>query len=102
MQIRFQHIFLLSAFCLQLLLNGSSLPPADHENGNNPGHALRERISINEGWRFMRYAGEPDSLIYDVRPDVNDRNDNVVADTKPTEAVSISSSRFVLKPWILP
>jgi beta-galactosidase len=63
---------------------------------------LRKRISINEGWRFMRYTTEPDKLVYDVRPAVTDRNDNKVADSKPTEAVSIASAEQVLKKWILP
>lgn len=62
----------------------------------------RERTSINTGWKFMRYPGEADKLIYDLRPEVTDRNDNVVADTKPTEAVSVSASSQVLKKYILP
>lgn len=62
----------------------------------------RERISLNQGWRFLRVTTNPDKLIYDVRPDVIDRNDNVVADSKPTESVSVESSDQVLKKWILP
>jgi beta-galactosidase len=62
----------------------------------------RERISVNQGWKFMRYNSMPDKLIYDVRPDITDRNDDKVADSKPTEAVSVSASEPVLKPWILP
>ncbi len=62
----------------------------------------RERISINEGWRFMKYAANPDNLIYDVRPKIEDANDNKVADSKPTEAVKIESTESVLKNWILP
>ena len=62
----------------------------------------RERISINDGWRFMRYESDPDNLIYDVRPEVTDRNDNKVADSKPTEAIKAATSNNVLKRWILP
>lgn len=62
----------------------------------------RLHISIHDGWRFMRYDTEPDKLIYDVRPAVTDRNDNVVADTKPTESIAITSENDVLKKWILP
>ncbi|HVU58667.1 MAG TPA: beta-galactosidase GalB [Puia sp.] len=62
----------------------------------------RERLSIDEGWRFMRYAGEPDSLIYDARPVVTDRNDNKVADTRASEAAVALASTHALKPWILP
>ena len=50
----------------------------------------------------MRYTAEPDKLMYDERPAITDRNDNVVADTKPTEAVMVGSSEKVLKKWILP
>ncbi|HKO80703.1 MAG TPA: beta-galactosidase GalB, partial [Chitinophagaceae bacterium] len=69
---------------------------------NDAGIAYRERISINEGWKFMRYNNEPDKLIYDIRPEVRDRNDNVVADSKPTEADTVTASDKVLKKWILP
>jgi beta-galactosidase len=62
----------------------------------------RERININDGWKFMRYAGEPDKLIYDERPAVGNRNDNIVADTKPSEEHLATASDNVLKKWILP
>jgi beta-galactosidase len=62
----------------------------------------RERISINGGWKFMRYTSSPDKLMYDERPEVTDRNDSIAADTKPTEAVTVFSSDKVLKKWILP
>ncbi len=65
-------------------------------------HAGRERLSINNNWRFMRYDSDPDKLIYDVRPAITDRNDDKVADSKPTEAVSALASELVLKSWILP
>lgn len=63
----------------------------------------RQRISINTGWRFLK--GDPadgKGLLYDVRPDVTDRNDNVVADTKPTEGIKTESADTGLKKWILP
>ena len=64
----------------------------------------RERINLNEGWKFYRYATvqEADSLIYDVRPEVIAEKDGKAADSKPTEAVAVTSNRHVLKPWILP
>jgi beta-galactosidase len=62
----------------------------------------RERISLNEGWKFMKYTSAPDKLIYDIRPEITDRKDDVVADSKPTEAVTISTAANVLKNWILP
>ena len=36
------------------------------------GSAPRERISINEGWRFFKYDSveNADKLVYDVRPDI--------------------------------
>lgn len=63
---------------------------------------IRTQTSFNEGWRFMRYTGEPDKLVYDVRPEIVDRNDSKVADSKPTEAITVQTSQSVLKKWILP
>ena len=62
----------------------------------------RERISINQGWRFMRYTTEPDKLIYDERPKVDNRNDNIVADTRAADSTQATSSENSLKKWILP
>lgn len=45
----------------------------------------RERISINQGWRFKRFESNPDGLIYDERPDLAGLNDTTI-----------------LKPWVLP
>lgn len=65
---------------------------------------VRERISLNAGWRF--HLGDPiqnaGGLLYDVRPEVNDRNDVVPADAMPTEAVKVEATQTVLKPWIMP
>lgn len=64
----------------------------------------RQRISINEDWRFYKYdsSSETDNLIYDVRPVVKDAKDDRPADAKPTEAVQVEATREVLKPWIMP
>lgn len=62
----------------------------------------RERNSINEGWQFFRYHENPDTLIYDERPEIKDKNDSKVADTKASESQLIKSSSRVLKEWILP
>lgn len=43
-----------------------------------------------------------DDLIYDIRPEVTDTQDDKPADSKPTEAVDLEASQGVLKPWILP
>ncbi|HMS70055.1 MAG TPA: hypothetical protein PKD18_18045, partial [Saprospiraceae bacterium] len=52
----------------------------------------------------MRYkdGDAADGFIYDVRPPVQDNNDNKVADSKPTEAVREESKSPVLKNYILP
>jgi beta-galactosidase len=65
---------------------------------------VRQRISINENWLFYKYetGSRADNLMYDVRPEVTGKNDNKVADSKPTEAVKAETTREVLKPWILP
>ncbi|OQB65048.1 MAG: Beta-galactosidase [Bacteroidetes bacterium ADurb.Bin145] len=64
----------------------------------------REKICINDGWFFYKYPSDSlaDKLIYDVRPEVTDRRDDRVADSRPTEAVRAESIQDILKPWILP
>ena len=64
----------------------------------------RERISINEDWRFHKYDAEEkaDDLIYDARPGVKDTDKVVIADEMPTEAEKVEATQAVLKPWILP
>ncbi len=76
-----------------------------HLSAQTPGSGPRERILINDGWRFMKYASpkEADDLIYDARPEVKNEKDDKAADTMPTEAEKIAAaSRSVLKAWILP
>jgi beta-galactosidase len=66
--------------------------------------ASRERLSIDAGWRFHKYAPSEaaDDLGYDVRPEVSDPSRERAADDRPTEAARVSSARAVLEPWILP
>jgi len=85
-------------FCLFVIFLNVFLLPYSNCQVN----ATRERIAINDGWKFMKYTSTPDKLIYDMRPEVADRNDNIVADTKPTEAVTVTATTNVLKNWILP
>ncbi|MCX7797166.1 MAG: DUF4982 domain-containing protein [Melioribacter sp.] len=65
---------------------------------------IREKISINEGWRFYKYESieKADSLIYDVRPELKEIDNEKPADAEPTEPEKIRTKKFVLKPWILP
>jgi beta-galactosidase len=63
----------------------------------------REVISINNNWRFTKGdPGDANGMAYDVRPEVTDRTDNLVADTRPTEAIKAAASDKVFKRWILP
>ncbi len=65
----------------------------------------REKISINSGWKFMKYESEKvaDTLSYDVRPEIKGKvEDDKDADAKPTQAVEATTTRQVLKPWIMP
>ncbi len=82
--------FLLSA--IALLLFGQPLY-AQNE---------RERLNINAGWKFFRYTSQPDHLFYDERPVVKMHQDDIDADSRPTEAVMMHSSEKVLKKWVLP
>lgn len=69
--------------------------------GNHTGK-VRERININEDWRFFRYETNPDSLIYDERPSIFDKNDDKAADTRATLENYGKTSAKALKAWILP
>ncbi|TRZ42039.1 beta-galactosidase GalB [Robertkochia solimangrovi] len=63
------------------------------------------RIRINEGWRFFKYSAneEADTLYYELRPEIIDRNDDKPADAKPTEAYRTDQDEISgLKPWIMP
>ena len=93
-------LFLKISFFL-LIFSGNAFIVASQSSGTGL-IPTRERISLNDDWKFMRYNTSPDNLIYDERPVVTNHNDDVVADTKPTEAITISSSGQFLKNWILP
>jgi beta-galactosidase len=69
------------AVCLIWLLSGVA---PEHQGGPK---SCRERINIDEGWRFRRFDIDPDHLEYDARPKVSG---------------IVLSSRLVLKNWILP
>ncbi|TNF43060.1 MAG: glycoside hydrolase family 2 protein, partial [Bacteroidetes bacterium] len=74
------------------------------KNSNNENSTQRQRISINEGWSFFKYESDSqaDKLIYDVRPEITDNSEYIVADAKPTEALEAKQIQEVLRPWILP
>ncbi|WP_443936788.1 beta-galactosidase GalB [Pedobacter sp. MW01-1-1] len=63
---------------------------------------VRERINLNAGWKFMRYEGAADKLLYDERPEVLNREDDIVADSKPSQTPFSGTTENVLKKWILP
>ena len=95
----------MTKFFINILIIISGVPfifscAAKNVNGT-PG---REIISINEGWNFYKYDKDqqPDNLIYDVRPEISQNNEYLVADAKPTEALKLEAQTGVLKPWILP
>src|SRR5690606_9629741 len=64
----------------------------------------RERLSINDGWKFMKYESseDADDLFYDIRPDIVNANDSKEADTPATEAEKLETSKKALKSYILP
>lgn len=64
----------------------------------------RVHLNLNEGWCFYKYPDtvKPDSLIYDVRPEVAEKVDGKAADARPTEGIKVEEKQGVLKPWILP
>ncbi|MXN93198.1 DUF4982 domain-containing protein [Flavobacterium sp. Sd200] len=74
------------------------------QNPKTKNTEVRERININNGWKFYKYGEneKADDLIYDVCPEVNENIDRIAADAKPTEALKVESKKEVLKPYILP
>jgi beta-galactosidase len=70
-----------------------------------PEHPARERISLNDQWRFQK--GDPPgntiSLLYDVRPEARDRRDGGPAGAQPTAAEKPAPPvQALIKQWILP
>lgn len=64
----------------------------------------RERISINNDWRFTREdpPGTTVSLLYDVRPDAGDAREDRPADAEPEKAAAVRGTMPTIKAWILP
>lgn len=95
-----KNIFILTGFIFlvagKIVLAQSSKPNSEND--------VRQRISINEDWRFFKYESmsTTDSLIYDVRPEITDNVIEKIGDLKPTEAVAVKTTQEVLNPWILP
>lgn len=98
-QLRKKNIVILFAILGLPLLSLSAQVAETKINSNT-----RQRISINDGWRFYKYdsTARADNLIYDVRPEVRNPKDDRPADAKPTEAEVVEATQMVLKPWILP
>jgi beta-galactosidase len=99
----------LALFCaiglvLSYCIRQSSITTELIEGSDVPQHPLRERILLSDGWRFFKYdsPGEADALIYDVRPSVEDNQDDRPADSMPTDKVEIEADQLVLKSWVLP
>ncbi|SFQ42032.1 beta-galactosidase GalB [Parafilimonas terrae] len=83
--------------CLVILITALNIVAATAQK-----FPLREKISINDNWKFMRYNGAADSLIYDERPQADNSNDSKVADTRASESGMATTSEHALKNWILP
>jgi beta-galactosidase len=93
----FRMKFLILCFFIQVIASGIAIGQEKKEASAQG----RQRISINNGWRFMRYSLPPDTLMYAERSVVANRNDNIVADTRASDSIVMYSDRG-LKKWILP
>ena len=51
----------------------------------------RERLSINDDWRFMKYGpnDEADQLIYDVRPEVRRKRQIILGQDNATATINL-------------
>jgi beta-galactosidase len=96
--------FLKNSMVLKSVIFFITLNSALQLKAQAPTKSLRERISINKGWKFYKYeqGQATDNLIYDIRPVNNTNIDKIAADDKPTEAVKLKASNAVLKPYIMP
>lgn len=90
------YIKILILFCGICLMN--------HAIAQDSGLQVRERISINNQWKFYRDCDTcaTDQLIYDKRPPVKDFNSAKIADSRPSETENKPRFGPVLKNWILP
>ncbi|MGL1957702.1 MAG: DUF4982 domain-containing protein [Colwellia sp.] len=102
----FTNILLLGGLVMMLSAcsEQASLPEKPVNLTDISKEVSRERILLNDDWRFKKYSADEksDALIYDVRPTFDDDEDGKAADAMPTEAVAIETKQQVLKSWILP
>ena len=98
-------VFRLVLACIAASVPAVIPPPAHAAQQGADAGAPRQRIRLDDGWRF--HLGDPDGgsapYLYDVRPEVAASADGKVADAMPEEAARVSGTGVaVLKPWILP
>ncbi|SFU79487.1 beta-galactosidase GalB [Pseudoduganella namucuonensis] len=79
-------------------------PAAAASLADSPAAGPRQRLSLNEGWRFQ--MGDPEGaaalLQYDTRPEIRESADGKVADARPDEAEKpLRPAEGLLKPWVL-
>lgn len=89
---------------LAILIQPSCFQVLGQNSSEDIGAVSRERSLINQGWRFFKYdsVSLADRLAYDKRPEVLDRKDDKVADSRPTEGAKTEETQDVLKAWVLP
>ncbi|PKQ43974.1 beta-galactosidase GalB [Confluentibacter flavum] len=94
----------LTSRVLNLLISTCFIIIISCKSSTTKNEIPRECISINDNWKFMKYASleDADDLFYDVRPEVVNANDAKEADTPATEAEKLEASKKALKPYILP
>ena len=92
----------LASLTAVLLLVLGALPAAEQTAAIQS--VSRERISINDGWRFAKRdpPGSTGGLQYDVRPEVGEERDDRPADDEPRPPEAVDRGTVTLKAWILP
>ena len=95
--IAFRQVFRLSGYLMLATMMQLAV-------GCRAADAPRERISISDGWRFMKYGPDDkvDELIYDVRPEVRRRREIILGEDAATAAVDVKAEKPVLKSWVMP
>jgi beta-galactosidase len=98
-------VVLAFALAVRLAAAATAAPQTNAEASAPSPVSPRERISLDQDWRFQRGdpAGNTVSLLYDVRTEVTKQRDDGPADAQAKELANVKApAPAVIKAWILP
>ena len=98
-------VFLVFALAVRMATAAATTPQIQTEASTSGANPPRERISLDQGWRFQKGdpAGNAVSLLYDTRTKVKETIDGGPADAQAKELATVTApAQTVIKAWILP